>query len=98
MNIYIGNFSYDITQDDLKEVFAGFGYVENVKIIRDQYTGDSKGFGFVEMPNKPEAEAALLSIAEVKGRKITISEARPQTQNNFSYSKKNSSNRKERRY
>ena len=78
MNIYIGNFSYDITGDDLQEVFGAFGNVESVKIIRDKFTGDSKGFGFVEMPNKTEAQAAMQGITEIKGRRITINEARPQ--------------------
>ena len=62
MNIYIGNFSYDITGDDLQKVFGAFGNVESVKIIRDKFTGDSKGFGFVEMPNKTEAQAAIQGI------------------------------------
>ena len=78
MNIYIGNFSYDIMGDDLKETFGAYGYVEKATIIRDKFTGQSKGFGFVEMPNKNEAEAALKGIVEIKGRKIRIDEARPQ--------------------
>ena len=78
MNIYIGNFSYDITGDDLQEVFGAFGHVESAKVIRDKMTGDSKGFGFVEMPNKTEAQAAMQGITEIKGKKITINEARPQ--------------------
>lgn len=80
MNIYIGNFSYDITGEDLKEVFEAFGRVGTVKIIRDKFTGDSKGFGFVEMPDKTEAQAAMQGIAEIKGRGVTINEARPQVQ------------------
>jgi RNA recognition motif-containing protein len=80
MNIYIGNFSYDITGDDLHEVFGAYGHVETVKIIRDKFTGTSRGFGFVEMPNKTEAQAAMQGISEIKGRKVTINEARPQVQ------------------
>jgi len=78
MNIYIGNFSYDITEDDLKAVFEAHGQVETVKIIKDKFTGQSKGFGFVEMPNKTEAQAAMQGITEIKGRRVTINEARPQ--------------------
>jgi RNA recognition motif-containing protein len=103
MNIYIGNFSYDITGDDLKEVFGAFGYVETVKVIRDKFTGDSKGFGFVEMPNTTEAQAAVQGITEIKGRRITINEARPQARNNYGPSKKGNfrrpdTQRRERRY
>ena len=105
MNIYIGNFSYDITGDDLQEVFGAFGNVESVKIIRDKFTGDSKGFGFVEMPNKTEAQAAMQGITEIKGRRITINEARPQM-NRSSYgahggkrgNPRNNNFRRERRY
>ncbi len=103
MNIYIGNFSYDITGDDLQEVFGGFGNVETVKVIRDNVTGNSRGFGFVEMPNKTEAEAAIQGIKEIKGKSITINEARPQVKNNYGSSKKGdfrkfNTQRKERRY
>jgi RNA recognition motif-containing protein len=83
MNIYIGNFAYDITGDDLQEVFGAFGHVDTVKVIRDKFTGESRGFGFVEMPNKTEAQAAMQGVTEIKGKKITINEARPQGQNNF---------------
>ena len=78
MNIYIGNFSYDIVGDELKEIFEAYGRVEKVNIIKDKFTGQSKGFGFVDMPNKAEAEAAIKGIIEIKGRKIRINEARPQ--------------------
>ena len=78
MNIYIGNFAENITGDDLKEVFSGFGHVESAKVIRDSFSGGSRGFGFVEMPNKKEANAAILGLTEIQGQKITINEARPQ--------------------
>lgn len=78
MNIYIGNFAYDITGDDLQEIFRAFGHVESAKVIRDKFSGESKGFGFVEMPNTQEAQAALQGISEIKGKRITINEARPQ--------------------
>ena len=103
MNIYIGNFSNDITSDDLQEVFKAFGQVESVKIIKDKFTGDSKGFGFVEMPNTAEAQAAMQGIKEIKGRQVTINEAKPQVKRSFNNDKKGgyrerSFNRKERRY
>lgn len=103
MNIYIGNFSYDITGDDLKEVFGVFGHVETVKVIRDKFTGDSKGFGFVEMPNKTEAQAAILGVTEVKGKRVTINEARPQANNNYGPAKQGNfrssdTHRRESRY
>lgn len=78
MNIYIGHLGYDVTGEELEQVFAPFGRVESVKVIRDKYTGESKGFAFVDMPVKEEAEKALLAIAEVKGRSVVINEARPQ--------------------
>lgn len=103
MNIYIGNFSYDITGDDLREIFGAFGHVATVKVIRDKFTGESRGFGFVEMPNKTEAQAAMQGVTEIKGKKIAINEARPQSQNNFgssqgSSSRKPNTYRKERAY
>ena len=61
MNIYVGNLSYEVTEEDLKEAFEAFGAVETVKVIKDNYTDRSKGFGFVEMPSK--AEGSLQSMA-----------------------------------
>ncbi len=103
MNIYIGNFSYDVTEDDLREAFAAFGRVESIKIIKDKYTGNSRGFGFVEMPDKTEAQAAMNGITEIKGKRITINEARPQVQSSprgeqRGYSGYKNFGRRERRY
>jgi RNA recognition motif-containing protein len=104
MNIYIGNFSYDITEDELKEVFGAFGQVESVKIIKDQSTGNSRGFGFVEMPNPKEAQAAMQGLTEIKGRRVTINEARPQVRNDQRGGKRGGGprdrdfSRRERRY
>jgi len=78
MNIYVGNISPETTGDDLQEIFGAFGYVSSIKIIKDKFTGESRGFGFVEMPDKREAQAAMKGITEIKGRGITINEARPQ--------------------
>ena len=82
MNIYVGNLSYEVKEEDLKKEFEAFGQVESVKIIQDNYTGKSKGFGFVEMPNNSEAQAAIegLKGKELKGRALNINEARPKTE------------------
>jgi RNA recognition motif-containing protein len=83
MNIYVGNLSYEVTEEDLKEAFGAFGEVETVKVLKDTYTGRSKGFGFVEMPNNSEAQAAIESLndKEFKGRALTVNMARPRTEN-----------------
>jgi RNA recognition motif-containing protein len=82
MNIYIGNLSYEVTEEDLKEAFEAFGEVETVKVIKDNYTDRSKGFGFVEMPAKDEAQSAIneLNDKELKGRTLKVNEARPRTE------------------
>lgn len=77
MNIYVGNLTRETTQDDLLEAFGAFGQVLSATIIRDKFSGESRGFGFVEMPGKAEAEAAMNGIREIKGKAITINEARP---------------------
>ncbi len=81
MNIYVGNVSYTVTEEDLKLAFEGFGQVTSVSIIKDKFSGQSKGFGFVEMPVKEEAQAAIggLNGKELKGRKLNVNEARPRT-------------------
>jgi len=78
-NIYVGNLSYEATEDDLRQAFSAFGEVSSVSIIMDKMTGRSRGFGFVEMPEKTQAEAAIsgLNLQEVRGRAITVNEARP---------------------
>jgi|SRR5512136_2977221 RNA recognition motif-containing protein len=81
MNIYVGNISRNATEADLKEAFEAHGAVASVAIIKDKLTGDSRGFGFVEMPNKDEAEKAIAALngKDVKGRTLTVNEARPRT-------------------
>jgi RNA recognition motif-containing protein len=81
MNIYVGNVSYTVTEEDLRQAFEGFGQVASVSIIKDKFSGQSKGFGFVEMPAKEEAQAAIgaLNGKELKGRKLNVNEARPRT-------------------
>ena len=82
MNIYVGNLSYEVTEEDLKEAFGVFGGVDTVKIIKDNYTGRSKGFGFVEMPAKSEAQSAIegLNGKDLKGRNLNVNEARPRAE------------------
>jgi len=79
MNIYVGNISWDLTEEDLKGAFEPHGQVSSAKIVTDKYTGRSRGFGFVEMPEKAEAEAAISNLngKELKGREIVVNEARP---------------------
>ena len=79
MDIYVGNLSYDMTVDELRETFEQHGEVANVKIITDRETGRSKGFGFVEMPNQNEGEAAINEIngAMLRGRTARVNQARP---------------------
>jgi RNA recognition motif-containing protein len=79
MNIFIGNLSKDVTEDDLQELFSEYGTVRNVKVIKDLFSGESKGFGFLEMPGQAEAQKAMseLNTRELKGKKIAVNEARP---------------------
>jgi RNA recognition motif-containing protein len=80
-NIYVGNCSYDLTDDQLRELFATYGEVEQVSIIRDRETGRSRGFAFVEMPDSAAARAAIEGVngTELDGRALKVNEARPKT-------------------
>ena len=80
-NIYVGNLSFEATEDDLRHAFEAHGEVSSVAIIKDKTTGRSRGFGFVEMPDSGQAQAAIqaLNLFEVRGRGITVNEARPKT-------------------
>lgn len=81
MNIYVGNLPREATEEDLREAFEAFGEVTSVKIITDRFTGDSRGFGFVEMSNSPEAQSAISGLdgKELKGRSLRVNEARPRS-------------------
>ncbi len=81
MNIFVGNLSNDVQEEDLMNLFSEFGQVKEIKIIRDMFSQQSKGFGFVEMPGLAEAQKAIngLNTREVKGKKIVVNEARPKT-------------------
>ncbi|MFW5770062.1 MAG: RNA recognition motif domain-containing protein [Spirochaetota bacterium] len=79
MNIYVGNLSYNMTDEDLEKLFQEFGTVSEGKIITDRDTGRSKGFGFVEMPNQAEGDEAIKELdgKEIDGRNIKVNVAKP---------------------
>lgn len=79
MNIYVGNLSRDVNESDLRETFSQFGEVSSSSIIKDKFSGEPRGFGFVEMANQSEAEKAISSLngKELKGRNLVVNEARP---------------------
>jgi RNA recognition motif-containing protein len=81
MNIYAGNLSFDVTEEDLRQAFESYGQVESATIVKDKYSGQSRGFGFVEMPSKAEATSAIngLNGKELKGRTLNVNEARPRS-------------------
>jgi RNA recognition motif-containing protein len=81
VNIYVGNLSRDLSEAELREAFAAYGEVQSASIIKDKFSGESRGFGFVEMPNKDEAEKAIAGMngKDLKGRTATVNEARPRT-------------------
>ncbi len=82
MNIYIGNMSFDTTEDQLRQAFAGYGEVSTVNIIKDKYTGDPRGFAFVEMSGKDEAMAAITGLngQDLNGRALNVNEAKPRAE------------------
>jgi len=83
MNIYVSNLSYNSTSESLEELFAGFGEITSAKVITDRYTGDSRGFGFVEMPNKADGQKAIdtLNDTDFEGKTIAVKVARPRNEN-----------------
>ncbi len=82
MKIYVGNMSYEVTEEDLRLALEQFGPVESVTIIKDKYSGKSKGFGFVKMASKTEGQAAIdgLNGKELKGKELNVNVARPRTE------------------
>jgi RNA recognition motif-containing protein len=80
-NIYVGNLSFQATEDEVRDAFAAFGEVTSVNIITDRETGRSRGFAFVEMPNADDAQSAItqLNSQTIAGRNVTVNEARPRT-------------------
>jgi RNA recognition motif-containing protein len=79
MRIYVGNLPYSVTDDELRDTFAEFGELANAEVVKDRFSGQSKGFGFVDMPNNSEADQAIKALNDqpLKGRKLTVNEARP---------------------
>jgi RNA recognition motif-containing protein len=79
MNLYVGNLLFDVTEAELKELFSPFGEVTEVRLIMDKFSGKTKGFGFVEMPSKEEAEKAIAGLngKDMRGRAMTVNEAKP---------------------
>lgn len=82
MNIFVGNLSFKATDEDIQKAFAAYGTVSTASVIKDKFTNRSRGFGFVEMPNAAEAQAAISALngKELLGRPITVNEARPRTE------------------
>lgn len=82
MNMYIGNLSHDVTDSDLREAFETYGEVSSAKVIKDNYSGMSRGFGFVEMPNNSEVDRAMKALngEDLKGKALKVSEARPKSE------------------
>ncbi len=81
MNIYVGNLSFDVSEENLRQAFEAFGQVSAASIVKDKYSGQPRGFGFVEMPNQTEAQAAIQNLngKELSGRPMNVNEARPRT-------------------
>ena len=82
MNIYVGNLAREVTEEDLQEAFKVFGQVTSATIIKDKFSGEPRGFGFIEMPGKAEAQAAIAGMngKELKGRVLNVNEAQPRTE------------------
>ena len=84
MNIYVGNLSYKATEENVRQAFEAFGQVSSATIIKDKYSGQARGFGFVEMPDKTEAQAAIQNLngTDLLGQALTVNEARPREDRN----------------
>ena len=82
MNIYVGNLSPEVTEEEVRKAFQAFGQVGSVNIIKDRYSGQPRGFGFVEMPAKAEAQAAITGLTgkDLKGQALSVNEARPRSE------------------
>jgi len=83
MNIYIGNLGRDVSEDDLRQAFGAFGQVASVSIIKDKFSGEPRGFGFVEMSSNKEGQSAIdgLNGKDLKGQTLNVNEARPRSEN-----------------
>ncbi len=81
MRIYVGNLSYSVTNEDLREVFGEYGEVASAEVVQDKFSGQSKGFGFVDIPDNSDADRAIKELNDqvYKGRKMTVNEAKPRS-------------------
>jgi RNA recognition motif-containing protein len=79
MNIYVGNLSYEVSGEDLRQVFEAFGQVSSATIVKDKYSGQPRGFGFVEMPERAEGQTAIQNLngKDLRGQAMNVNEARP---------------------
>jgi len=82
VNIYVGNLSFEVTDEDLRMAFEAYGQIDSATVVKDKFSGRSRGFGFVEMPSKDEASAAISGLdgKDLKGRALKVNEARPRTE------------------
>ncbi|MFZ5767008.1 MAG: RNA recognition motif domain-containing protein [Thermodesulfobacteriota bacterium] len=82
MNIYVGQLPYNVTEEELREIFAKFGEIASLSLIKDKFSGQSKGFGFVDMPNNSEADMAIKALNKtmLKGREIKVNQAEQRKQ------------------
>src|SRR5512136_1137757 len=94
MKIYVGNLSYQVTEEELRQEFAAYGAVNSVSIVTDRYDNRPKGFGFVEMPTKSEAEAAIAGLngKMLQEKALVVNEARPKSESKGSYGNRGSFN------
>jgi RNA recognition motif-containing protein len=98
MNIYVGNLSYDVSEESLRQAFESFGQVTSARIIKDKYSSQSRAFGFVEMPEQVQAQAAIKSLngKELLGKQMSVNEARPRTNQGREGGRMDDSGRKNR--
>jgi RNA recognition motif-containing protein len=96
MNIYVGNLSFNVTEEDIRKAFEAFGRVTTVTIVKDKYSGQPRGFGFVEMPEQAEAQTAIQNLngKELVGRQMNVNEAHPRTGGGRSGNQKGRTGRK----
>lgn len=81
MNIYVGNLSFEVTDEELRQLFATYGDVQSASVVKDRFSNESRGFGFVEMPARKDADAAIAALngTDLRGRSIMVNEAKPKT-------------------
>jgi len=96
MNIYVGNLSYNVTEENIRSAFEAFGQVTSVTVVKDKYSGQPRGFGFVEMPDQAEAQAAIKNLngKELLGRQLNVNEAHARTDRGRSENQTGGSSRK----